>query len=914
MNFKQLTYTSVGLQGWSIERMVGDPGEKERNIFKRINGRRPVNSVLYTYDFKDGVGVLSRSVPYGTDTEYRGRYYSHGYVFSGNLCDEVFENYSILLGIDYFASGMEDSLPEDVKSVKFKYKLPEESLCIVVEGIYEALMRDENMEVLCPGEDGEILIKTIMNTVYKYIPLKLRKYISFGSDVGENIRDIAVAENFSNYTKIRYNLKNGETAGIDGRFNELVDVLLSENGGECIKLIEEKIGDRGNDKMSYINAFKSVIADVLFEMSAYKRIYADDIPERLNEVLNRKKYDNPADIKVMCSIFAGIKRNSIKLPEGFDEKIADVYLCCNNSELQNAIVNYYSSRILESENILRDINEMIKGSWDDKLKTDVSVKLISTKEPDIVRYIAMQTINNDDYGRMLLKSCSERVIDIISESITAFISENKDSKELFLHLFDSDLFMPVMTKITDVEGVDLWPYFNIVYSSSKFYQKHRMLNKKTISFFKTKFEAEASEHHDQIYELLYNAYLQDEKEFYGLVEEEFIAIGAKNIIEEFYIVFIAPKATSTKELEKYKNKISNLGFSTEKLISSTAKLYAELCFSEAASKTGVGSREIEKINLYIGSCSIEDIDSDEVLNIKELKENFWKKFRFSSYSFTDEVKTMSLSGNNKSQLANALFDFYQFLCGNVSDITAQIFEVCKKELCTNGKILSLRTRRKLLHKLKVSVKNPHNVGIEIYLLLNYSNIRKNATINSKEISAKELYDYVINNISDKESMLHVGSICDSIYKFALKKSISISSKKSNSKKGKSKDKNIYEEIVKIMQEHGKTCSKKGFNPGSGIIGFLRKQVAAIVYYFVILISSLIGNIAVINSKYIPAVLGAGLSTIIITAIAESVYSLITILSKRKNAAVVSGIITGTVLIIITSVLMLISVYNIYRLG
>jgi len=896
MKIKQLTYTSLE-HGWTIERIVGLPEEREISEFKKISGSRPADEVLYSYDYNNGVGVLSRSVPYGTDTEKRPRYYLHGYVFSSSECDEIFKEPAVLLGLENFVGSIEEPLCEDVALKAYKNKCADNLVATLVEGIYEALLKNEIMEISFPGADGELLIKTVMNTVLCYVPLTLRKLISFGSTSGTTIRDIAATENFSNYAKIRYNLKTMEAEGIDGSYRELVEILLSENGDECLALIEEKIGNPGTNKTACMNALKNVIDDVLFEISAQKRILADQIPQRLSEVLDRKCYDKPVDIKVMCNIFAGISRNKLVLSEGFDEKIVDVYLGCGNTELHSAIKNYFADRLLNSKDkIDSEFKKLFLGVFPQSLKAGITEKMIDTKDKNIILCVVLTALKNDDCAKILLENCNQRYIDIISDYAADAFENSGAETDLFSLLIKSPLYTCVMPRIINAAKGNLWNYFKVAFASFENYTKHKTLGNKESDFLKKVFERDVTKYREDALQILRNAHLDEKKEFYDSIEREFVNLGAQSVVEEFYIDFISQSAKTTRELEAQKIRLASLGIPTHNYVTQSAQRYARLCFGEAATKDGVGIREISKLSLFTENDFVENLGAIKGIDIKELKTDFWKKFKFKSYKFSKEVQVMKLDSNPKSELANALFELSEFLRGNIPEPAPDIFELCKRELCSDGQLLSARVRTALIRELKKSAENLRNIKPELHLMLNYSVSKKTADIKTLGLDAKELYSYVANSISDKSSMLYVGKNYKTVYDFASKMRGSKTRTQLKEKKG-TDDSNMYSKIVELMekQDDFDLAKKKS---RMDIITTLKNNKGTIIFYLALVCMALAGNLFVIYTKKLSVAIIAGMITILVTSVSNTAFSVVT---KERNR-LVSSVIVANLIIVVTTVL------------
>ena len=379
MKFKQLTYTSLE-KGWTIERCLGSPDEIEKKEFVSISSRRPLDKRIYSYDYRSGVGVLSCSVPYGTDTVGRDIFYLHGYVFSGKECDEVFSEYSKLLGISYFATGVDSKLSENTEAVmpfSGKLNLPDES--VLAEAFYEALLSNKRIEVSYPGADGEALIKAVINTVMEYVPLQLRKFISFGSCAGSVTRMVTATEEFSSSADVKIDLKNGTAAGLSGKYREAAQ-LISGDIENSLAYLEKKLDKVKYDKTEAVALAVSAVEDLVFEESSKKEFTAEELPERLTEVLDRNKYSGEADIKVLQNIFCRIEKYGASLPAETEKRLAELYSECPDEKVRKSVSDYISEKIVHSENVILSYEEFAKQSDNEFYQVMLAEKLTALEK------------------------------------------------------------------------------------------------------------------------------------------------------------------------------------------------------------------------------------------------------------------------------------------------------------------------------------------------------------------------------------------------------------------------------------------------------------------------------------------------------------------------------------------------------
>lgn len=875
MKIKQLTYTATD-NGWAIERCKGSVNEREKKEFKSISSRRPFDGELYSYDFNDGVGVLLRSIPYGTDVVGRERFYAHGYVFSEKDCDEAFDKYSCLLGIDYFASGEKDELlDEDKLGSKFTHVLELKDNCALLEGIYEALLKNKCMEVRFEGANGEKLIKTVMNTVLKYVPLQLRKFISFGSGMGKRIRTVTATDSFSNFAKIRLDLKSGKAEGLDGSYDELVKTIL-EYTNDSIAFLEKRIGVVGIDRAEAIATAEAAIRDLMFEVLAGKPLEKEEISVKLNEVFERKSYSASADIKILCNIFEGAKKHKILFPNEADEKILGVFMNCPEDAVREHIVNYLAKKAVNTNDFAMLDSLLSCKEADEHFKAVFTEKILSAKNEEVAEYITKRALDDADYAKVIALKCSEECLKIVSKSAAKIILKEADKKSIFENLVKTDLFTLVMEAlIKKGEDASLWEYILVMYSSKENMKKHASCDKKVVEFFDELFCREALMHKDDVMAILERVYYEIDEKLYESIENKLVNSGNGVLIEEFYVKFLAGDAKSSLRLEELKENLKRMNLSIKEYIVATVGDYAKLCFKEIEQGKGDDLKLIEKISLFV-----EGMDVEEIPDIKNIKEDFWRRFQFEAYKLTEDVRIMALSGNKKSLLANEILNLAEYVKGERSDVRVEDFEWCKKNLCTPSKWINKKGQDAILRHLKSLVKKPKELDVETVLLVNYSNRKKTVDVEEAGISGEDLCAYIEKSLEDKKSLLYVRGVYKALYNYVDEMSKKAEKGKKKAEKGNAR----WAEAAALMKER--------HNRKFDIVKQLFQS--ELVRYLLLMMVAVLGNLAmvVIKRKYIAAWCGI----IAIWMQFAIVSSIIQKSSKRR----IIGFLIGSIFLVFTA--------------
>lgn len=762
MIIKQITYTNTG-NGWGNDRIIGKFSDKEIHTFNSISEQNETNETMYALDVTDQGYILSRSVPSGTDSHGRARFYIHGYVFSCDDGDEVFENYSALLGITEFASGEQDEMhSQDKLSAKFNDKLVFDDLHTVVECIYEALADKKRVEIYTDEDDKEYFVKKLMNAVYGYLPLSLRKLVSFGSRVGNAMRTVAITDSFSSLSGIKYNFSSGEVSGLSGKYSKFCDAVFDKKGEEYLKKLEKRIRETYVSGMDNDGVIAASINRIIFEDEMSRPVDSGEAVGKLVDVLANNQYNNPFDVGVMCDMLDIICAGKINTARALDLKLVEVFKKTNSDKLKGKIANHIVEKYTQKCDKSTFEAILSYEAIDRELYIMVTKTAIINEAEGFLRFCAQRVVEQPEYALFIKEICTLKYEKNIAVEIVAIVSESDKKDEAFQLIIKNPFHSEVIKAMTSDEnnGSIVWQYLNVVYSDKEYYRLYMELEKTLLKRCMLFLCREAGNHMPEALRLFDVIYTVLGHEPYTTIEKELVKNKNKEILEKFYINILSKKAHSVEMFELQRDRMMALGLSVDEYVKATADEYSALCLLIEGKDM---EYKLQRIALYTGGK--DRYDTPAVLRMKS---DFWKCFDWTEFEFCDEIRTMS-ADDKQSRIANALMDVFDFISGKASSVNHSSVEICMEALCKPNSIVSLKERDSILKKLRKNMQRTPCTDVELFLMLNYSNRKKRVNFRKCTFTPDALYDFFVSCKEGKSPALSIDGVFDSLYKFAQKK-------------------------------------------------------------------------------------------------------------------------------------------------
>ncbi|MBR5479788.1 MAG: hypothetical protein IKU84_06380 [Clostridia bacterium] len=771
MNVKQLTYTALN-QGWTIERTFGSPSEKECAEFSSICSQSSVDATLYAYAFSKGVGIIYRSVPYGVDAVGRRRFYSHGYVFSGIDCDEMFKEHQKLLSVDYFAESENAEFRNFDEIVKdFHPKFEKTVAVTLTEAVYECLLDNKIMEIYHNTDDSETLIRAVMNTIFDFIPSKLRKFASFSTEHIGSISKVTVTKVPCGYADIKYNLKTGECEGINGTYRDFVTSLFTDEKESYLAELENVMGDKfTSDINTCIQAIKTAISDIVFRAETKKPLSPDKIRTALELVLGRKQFANPVDIEYMIAIFTKLFKSKITIDGIFDTELIRVYNSTSSSELKTAIMKYlvllYSHDMSTSFHRLLAVNELNNG-----LYVELTKLFLALKHEDFLIPCAEYAINNPLYCSFIADTCGDKSASVLANAVADNIARKGADKNTFSTLIKLPVHTAtikyLLTKNMDADT--FWNYLYIIYSNPENINEYRKLDVSSLKACENFFYTELPLHEEDVLCILGEKYSYKDK-VYMQIEKMLISCRYTNLVLRLYAEKFALTCTDCEAFEAQKRHLEKIGLPTSTYVAAVIESYSRFCFDECEKKHLSEEFAIRNILAFAKGANLADLPQ-----VKKIKEDFWNRFDFKNFAFSEDVSAMSLPDNEKSLCANALLSLYRHIQG-LATISDTDYGTCLKVLCLPNKFISVKGREHLIRRMREVAYRKNFPNMEITLLLNYSPSKNRLKANRESFPLEVLCKYILANFSRKNTILQMPPVAKSLLKHLRKASKNVEKK------------------------------------------------------------------------------------------------------------------------------------------
>ncbi len=760
MNVKQLTYTALS-SGWGNERIIGSPSERERTEFNRVSGQSRTDAVLYAYNFSNGVGMLYRSVPYGTDVLGRARFYSHGYVFSGTDCDEMFKDYSRFLGIVSFAEGEGATLREFEELTTSFHRKVDVNLKLI-EAVYEALFNDRSIEIRFSGDNNELFIRALMNTIFAFVPLQLRKFLSFSSAPYGTVRKVTLSNKPCDFTDITYYPETGEVSGLRGLYRDFVAALATDKRETYLKTLEDRMGVRFfNDIKTILEDIKVAIGDIVFEANAYNPVADDQIVPLFEKAVLREQFSNPADVKCLTNIFSSLIEHKSFLSDSFDDEVALIFSETDSDELKRLIAHYFMlTGALDKDSGFERI--LYLKNYNRSLCAYIMQAFIKAKNATFLSACAKQALNDTSFALFLQEICTNDYADIICKELVNYIVANRRDTELLSKLFDSPFHSRVVARLLSETALKaiMWDYVCLAYSTPDNLRKYAELDRSSLNACEEFFFKELSVRGDDAINLLKNIYSNFDTDTCNKIEIELLKHGCAELVESFCINAQTLCHTSCKDFERRKLLLEKSGISSARYVASVAELYAVTVVEENKNTQHSENHILDKIRAFA-----LDVDIDKLSPVRRIKEDFWNEFSFKGFHPSSTIRKMALSDNEKSAIANALFSLAEYVSGKTDVIGSDEYRLCKKILCHPSKLLSVKGRENLLKRFIAMTPKSLLLDIELFLLLFYSPKKNSVALDERRFTVLDLCRFVTDNARNEDSIIHLSAVAKSIYDY-----------------------------------------------------------------------------------------------------------------------------------------------------
>lgn len=865
MVVKQLTYTNLD-NGWGIDRVEGSVSGKERDAFAGLCTASNISEPIYAFDINKGYYVLSYCSPYGTDTFGRPRTYTHGYLLSMTDADMLFKNSGVLLGIDYFVSNTQDKLvPLKENLAEFKEKFSADEYAELTECVYEAVTSRKSLEILSGETDRIHFIKKVMNTVYDYFPLSLKKFITFSTNASG--RTVNAVSAFSRNADITYDFVNKKAQGITGFCSEFVKMLFTDKKDYYLTQLEKKLFVHTDREVAEKSFYSKMFDTVLSESTIVNTNEKSSLVEKLIEIIQKTDLSIEKNALLASEVIRGIASEKTVCADALYKRLFELFKTVNNESFKDSVAELFCQRYCDSctQEKYKALYEYFANEKEFFVRT--AEKGILKGETSFIELCAENVLEDAVYGEFIKKQFDKKCTEYISAVISQKITEDPTEQILdrtICSVFHEDVVNWLLKLKTDKEI--MWKYFSSVYSSKKNFESYFGLESSIFEDCEETFHNIADGKTVECVLFLKTAYQNIGKAGYIHIADN---LKGSEAVEHFYKDILLSEAKNCEQIENLKNELLRFGFKADLFTKAALGKYAELCFNAENKKKTQVLDALNRIKVFA-----EGIDITEIGGIDVIKEAFWKQFKFGKLSdITDDVRYMSIPGNSVSDFANSVLNLYMYILGEAESFSELDFKICKQNLCTKESVLRINERSKLLKQLKkLFYKHEPEYDIDFYILINYSPITRKVDFKKAIITLNEVEEYM----QKKDSMLDVRGVYNSLFKYVERKA---------ERKKKSDIRASFEYTYLLM------CMKKESVNAIDAVNHFYKGNAKAFYMFLYGIFTMIG--ALVLHFLSKGSLMAGYTTAIAFSITQMVYMKYCADKKRLHkllAVIISGVI------------------------
>ena len=773
MKIEQLYYTRLD-EGWGIVAATDGATDAMKSSFSTLCAANPADKVVYSFDANKSGFYLAQSVPAGLDPLGREKKFAHGYVFSTLDEVELLTNYKGILGISSFSENanvpMSSLTDLPVNAIYSTFNINIHNL---MEAAYEVLLCNKSLDIVLSEGDAIAAIKEIMNVVYSYLPLSLRKYSSFASAKGGLIRKFTLVKPDEASSEIVYDIATGEVRGITGEYERLISALLL-NPQEILNAIQAHV------ELQYIDDLTmKAVFDAAFEYAILKSdasascdVSDDEIISQLITLLSGGNVNNVATATRGAVLVNKIVDKRIPVSETINSLIVDSYMKTNNQELKRSISKYiaYTYTIRCGEVDFAKFQELKLADFE--LYKEVACNAIKNNSEEFIARFALATLEDGVHSAFLTEQCSEECLKIVADHIVHKINDSEDGREILLKILDKTLHKSAIDLFVSFKPSKdlLWAYLENVFKAESRWNHFLKLNNETVIAIASFIVSECDENTEKVQMVLKETRIASLKHYNYF--EQALAMNRKYCaLDRLYAFVLLDEATCTRHITELHEKLSS--YTQETPLFSREALYKFVDFAKQECFDAIEATSlIARTRKFVGS-----IGENPERYVKQVKMQFWSAFKFDSWDPKDDYTELIIAEEYNSMYENeakavaassnvAILSRLVAVLGKTEFETSEFVKTCLLLLGDEGSDLKPVERDKIIKKLKDAfvsdslsnrtrrggypsgAKREHiDMNMDLYLLLHYSNVSEEIDASIRINNAKDVSEYLRTCVS-----------------------------------------------------------------------------------------------------------------------------------------------------------------------
>ena len=774
MNIEQLYFTRTDGEnsGWRFVNISDGVTEDIKQGFQGIHTHTPSTKDMYSFDYYNKKYYLSKVTADGVDALGRAKCFIHGYVFSGIDSEYIFNNTSRLLCLDSFAKNEDsdivkvDDFPNasyDASGVARKLNLEN-----LMNGVYEAILSDKPLYIYTDIDANELLIKSIMCVIYELLPLNLRNYVSFSSAEGGLVRKITIINSFNESVGIVYDFNTGDIKGCEGNYKDFVKAMLSDPQTH-LNAVEKYIEDAHETTKLNVDAYNKAFNFILMRNSNADSISDDEVVVKLTDLLLAEKFNDQANASYIAMLIMKIVNAKINVSSAINSMIVGVYMKTNNKELKESISEYiaYSYETKCTDNDFLKFQELKLSDY--ALYKKITIAAIANNFSEFIRQFSKAAISDVTDSAFISNECGYDCASRIGRDIAKYIVESESGSELIKQIIGKTLHKYVIDTLVTLnpDKEVIWTYLEGVFESKEHYELER-LESSSVHYLYDFIVNESLNQEDRTVALLKKIHTVA-KESYEYIEKQLSGSGKGSLVDMFYAEVLLGYATSTEEILKIQDKINKLGVQVLRFNKKALPKFVSVAKKECMTIDGA-LKCIERTKKFV-----VNIGGESVMYLQQLKEEFWSRFNVEQWSDEIDYSDMFVTGIEISDSVEVLQKIVGILRYHEDD-NEYIISKALSLLAGDSSPLNKATRDKIIRKLKllfipnevaysygdehVTKKNKGkkktqrriyrcgqnavdtNMNMDLFLLMNYSNVDDKLSENMIIPDAATLLEYV----------------------------------------------------------------------------------------------------------------------------------------------------------------------------
>ena len=782
--------------GWKFVDIGKGVSEEMKSAFQGIHAHTLPERELYALDCSRDYIFVSKVTPTGRDGFGRPKCFIHGYGFSVFEYKELYEDYEALLAFNRFNDGSKDGITEIETLHEDEMQTANESCNVkihernLVQAVYTALLKKKSLKIVNDGKACESTVRTLMKTVYAYLPPVLRKYISFATCESGTSRLLTLVDRSEGSGAITYFLNDGSAHGCTSDYDVFLDVLFAGKD-ECTRALNgmQKYAEEAGAEYDFDAAFyEKAMKYVIMQMQSQK-VDEQQLREQLTSLLMSGKFEEMSTAKHLTAVLDSIIEYDIATNTVMNDAALKAYCKTRDNALRDSILNF-ALHLYTPKCSKDDFDKILRLKADSfELYEKIVKGCIEDNARDFIKLYAEHILEDSKECTYLLETFGEKEIMAVCDAIVESLSDNRDKlKDNMKKIASSPICSKAIHGLFRQNGKEeVDTYLEIVSESSQNYESFKTLDSK-VKKLVWEYIVVSADEPDSIRLGIMKRIMLEEPEEYRKLENDLSGAKRDRMLDRFYAEVKLAQASNRGEIVKNLERLQNVSRVSDESVKIAADLYLQYAQKETLS-AAEGAEAVRELKAILKKGGIGES------RLERLREAFWKKYDLSRWNINEKLDGLFIKGEKKSDLAESFQQAAEFFAGNqkMGSQSDKITNKLKQVLVNETSPLDAKTRERVRAELQKTAtdneffneilkrgrrggvrsfysKNPMKTDeanqVELYLILNYIDGEKKVSSKLENLSVESAAAYIKEHARGKrEGMLAREEIFLQMYEF-----------------------------------------------------------------------------------------------------------------------------------------------------